>query len=159
MSRSKVPFPVWQTKQQKLMDCHKNGEEENASNKSMKWDYTSLRDAFIVVCKKRKERHKTPTWGKTDDTMIFFCTLVHIFLQHQFYLWHPIYNIFPCIRFGCRHSKTQLRMMCSSRNFLFETFWWPTCDKSTANKFRLSLYAINWIGSHGISHSVNGKSM
>lgn len=73
----------------KLMDCHKNGEEENASNKSMKWDYTSLRDAFIVVCKKRKERHKTPTWGKTDDTMIFFCTLVHIFFTTSILFMTP----------------------------------------------------------------------
>lgn len=155
MSRSKVPFPVWQTKQQKLMDCHKNGEEENAWN-----EITPHSEMPLLLCAKKEKRDIKHQREAKQMTQWFFSAHLYIFfLQHQFYLWHPIYNIFPCIRCGCRHSKTQLRMMCSSRNFLFATFWWPTCDKNTGNKFRLSLYAINWIGSHGISHSVNGKSM
>lgn len=64
-----------------------------------------------------KKDYKTSTWAKTDDTVLFqmcdfsfhfyiflllflhffFCTLVHIFLQHQFYLWHNLHA--SCFKF------------------------------------------------------------
>ena len=111
---------------------------------------------LLLCAKKRDIKHQREA---KQMTQWLFSAHLYIFFYNINFIYDTQSTLPSCIRCGYRDSKTQLRMMCSSRNFLFATFWWPMCDKSTAKKIRLSLYAINWIGSHGISHSVNGKSI
>lgn len=90
----------------------------------------------------------------------FFSAHLYIFFYNSNFIYDTQSTISSpfSIRCGYRHSKTQLRMICSSRNFRFATFWWPMCDKSVVKKIRLSLFSINWIGSHGYECKIDIKS-
>lgn len=90
MTRSKVPFPVWQTKQQKLMDCHKNGEEENAWN-----EITPHSEMPLLLCAKKEKRDIKHQREAKQMTQWFFSAHLYIF----FYNINFIYDTQSTISF------------------------------------------------------------
>lgn len=132
----------------------------NTCNKRRKWDYTSHTLAYYIymclyclMCK-----HKISTWGKTDDTMLFYT--IH-FSAHLYTFFYNINFIYDTISHAVRRTSlnaivVMLRIDMQEQKilniFMITKVRWKNARNS-------SLFWISWQRSHGISHECEHARM